>query len=108
MEIKQFLQSLNTPDPDKMIAALQQFFKDINNIKHDNAYDLVSLYSTISVLSANGLNKESVKAVKMAIQAKMIGLVKNMPSNTKDAAASLKSLIDSDRDLDWFDKKLYL
>ncbi len=105
MEITKYLQSLNNPDPNQMIASLQNFFKDINAVTLNNPYDLVSLYSTVSVLSANGLNAGSVKAVKIAIQAKMIGLSKSAPSTTKTAAMSLKSLISCDKDLDIFEKQ---
>lgn len=98
MKIKNLIASFQTVNSDEMLEALQNFFKGINSIKWHEAMDLVALYSTVDMLKANGLDRESVLVVKKAIRAKMMQLSNCSPALVSDAVEALESLMKEDED----------
>ncbi len=96
MEITKFLEAKNSSDPNEFIKKLQDFFNQIQNVAMSEAYTLVGLYSTADVLLANGMNKESVKAVKKACISKMVALYDAYPASVKQSAIAIKCLAAGD------------
>lgn len=96
MEVINFLEATKSVDPDVFIQKLQQFFNEIQSVGMDDAGKLVALYSTVDVLLANGMNKESVKVIKKACAAKMSSLFSSYPATVKEAAKNLKIIINTD------------